>query len=95
MKTVALLVAMLTIVLAILACVPSGQAGLRPDPATWPAGFAEAAGPHLSTHIQIVLRDPHMWAHYPDDYEALQALKGQHPEWKDHIDYLLKLRWMH
>ncbi len=105
MKIFALLGLMLTILLAISACAPSGPAGqkpaetqalmLRPDPATWPEGFAAAAGPHLAGHIQVVLMDPHKSGYFASHYEALQALKGQHPEWKDHVEYLLKLRWMY
>ncbi len=64
-----------------------------PDIATWPEGFEEAAGPRLSNHVQMVLVDAHNWGFWPQEYEVLEAMQAEHPEWNEFIEYVQLLRW--
>jgi hypothetical protein len=63
------------------------------DTSTWPQGFAETVGTHLTYATQIVLTNPDKYGYWQQDYNKLKAIEGQHPEYKDFIEYILQLGW--
>ncbi len=72
---------------------PTATPKITADTSTWPAGFAEAAGEQLTYQIQVVLMDPEKYGFWQQDTNRLEAMKLEHPEWKDFIDYLLEKGW--
>ena len=61
------------------------------NPETWPPGFAEAAGGNVTSQLSQALREPARFGLWQTNAKKLTDLAIEHPEWRDFIDYVLKI----